>query len=131
MKDCCDYSGSASKPANDTAISFDKPAELQLIGGSIGSNVVVGNGSTIVEVGVRWQSGGHIAQAAGTAGAKVLGLQQQPAPPLHVHAAAVEDASDGAFSATAPAHDDDTLRAEVAQLRSEVEALRLMVSEQR
>lgn len=114
--------GSASKPANETAISFDKPAELHLIGGSIGSNVVVGNGSVVYDVGVRWQSGGHIAQAAGTAGAKIFGMQQQPPPPPLSTAA-------GGGTAPAPAT-EGPLRAEVAQLRADLEALRRTVAEQ-
>lgn len=62
---CCER----SKPVNNTAIQYEKPAPLHLIGGSIGSNVVVGNGTIIYDVGVRWQNGGHIVQGAGTTGA--------------------------------------------------------------
>ena len=79
-------------------ISYNKPGNLQLIGGSIGSRVVVGNGTTVSDVGVRWQNGAGIVQAEGTAGAQTFGLQER--------------------------REAQALRSEVAALRGETAALR-------
>ena len=80
--------GAASQPANDTAVLFNKPGQLHLIGGTVGSRVVVGNGTSVFDVGVRWQNGGRVAQAEGTAGAKVYGMQLQPGAAVEAAAAA-------------------------------------------
>jgi hypothetical protein len=93
--------GTTSRPANDTAIQFDRPGQLHLIGGTIGSRVMTGNSSAVFDVGARFQHGGHIAAAEGTSGAKVYGLQE------HNETAA--------------------LRGEVSELRREVEALRQLI----
>ena len=89
------------KPINDVAIEFVRPGQLHLIGGSIGSRVLVGNNTDVFDVGVRWQNGGHIATAENTSGAKIFGLQEK--------------------------NETQMLRDEVAQLRKDVQMLRAMV----
>ena len=88
------FSGGAPR----SQISYNKPGNLQLIGGSVGSRVVVGNGTTVSDVGVRWQNGAGIVQAEGTAGAQTFGLQER--------------------------REAQALRSEVAALRGETAALR-------
>ena len=89
------------RPANDTAISFDKPGQLHLIGGNIGSRVMLGNKSSVYQVGVRFQYGGHIAASENTSGATVYAMQSQ--------------------------NETAELRSEVSELRREVAALRQLV----
>jgi hypothetical protein len=95
------YGHAGGQPANDTAISFDKPGQLHLIGGNIGSRVMVGNQSSVYQVGVRFQYGGHIAASEHTSGAKVYSLTSQ--------------------------NETADLRSEVSELRREVAALRQLV----
>ena len=59
---------------------------------------MVGNGTTVSDVGVRWQNGAGIVQAEGTAGAQTFGLQER--------------------------REAQALRSEVAALRGETAALR-------
>jgi hypothetical protein len=98
---------------------YNKPGRLQLIGGSIGADVVVGNGTIVSDVGVRWQHGASIVQAKGTAGAKTFALQDEQqlqtqrdeVSALRVEVAELRDA-------------DASTRAELGTLREQITALR-------
>ena len=108
------YCGGGCKPENNTAILYDTNAgggNLHLIGGTIGANLVVGDGTRVFDVGVNWVGAcGHACSAQmeqwnGTSGGRVFSLTQQ--------------------GETSARRDDETaaLRAEVASLRDELRAL--------
>lgn len=83
---------------------------LHLIGGSVGANVVLGNNSTVYDVGVRLQHGAKYTQAAGTRGAQVMGLVAQ-----HVD---IESTVDATSQSMVAAH-----TTELADLREKVNRL--------
>lgn len=93
-----------------SAIEFLKPGPLHLIGGSVGANVVLGNNSTVYDVGVRLQHGAKYTQAAGTQGAQVMGLVAQ-----HVD---IESTVDATSQSMVAAH-----TTELADLREKVNRL--------
>ena len=68
---------------------------------TIGSQVVVGNGTRVYDVGVNWAYGANIAQAEGTSNAKVYVMQER--------------------------NQTAELRTEVAELRRELSELRQLV----
>ena len=81
--------------------------------------MVVGNGTIVSDVGVRWQHGASIVQAKGTAGAKTFALQDEQqlqtqrdeVSALRVEVAELRDA-------------DASTRAELGTLREQITALR-------
>lgn len=81
--------------------------------------MVVGNGTIVSDVGVRWQHGASIVQAKGTAGAKTFALQDEQqlktqrgeVSALRAEVAELRDA-------------DASTRAEVGTLREQMTALR-------
>ena len=85
----------------DHQISYNKPGSLHLISSTIGSQVVVGNGTHVYDVGVNWAYGAHIVQAKGTSNAKVYVMQEK--------------------------NETAELRVEVAKLRQELSELRHLV----
>lgn len=84
MVDCSNsYGPKGSKYGptyNGTAVLYQQPSMLTMIGGSIGADVVLGDNATVYDVGVRFQYGGAFRQQNGTTGARIFGLTERTPP---------------------------------------------------
>jgi hypothetical protein len=122
-------------PANHTAIFFGKPDQLHLIGGTIGSRVLIGNNSTVYDVGMRFQERAGqpagIVQMPNTTGGRIFSMTPHAARTTSTSAA--PDAMPVVAGATTSPADDDAdpdddkrivaLEAELSQLRRDVDSL--------